>query len=225
MNLYFLLEGRRSEAMIYPSWLASIDRPFKRMMAIDDVIVSPGRSFFCFSANGYPSIVGGHLKNAISDIKKFPGYDWLIVCLDVDESTSDDRIREVEEKAKAAGLGTTATRLFVVAQSRCIESWLLGNPRLIGDAPPPYLAELRDFYDIRRLCPERMGKPRSWTNHAQFHFHYVREAFKAKHMCYTKSNPGDAATASYFASLRTRVERDPGCLPTFQRFVEFIEAI
>ena len=207
MNLYLLLEGKKSEAKIYPAWLASFERPFARMMQVDDVLGSVGRSFFCFSANGYPSIVGGILRNAVEDVVNHPGYDWLVVCLDVDESSIDQRVREVELAAASAGLGRTPTRLFVVAQARCIETWLLGNPKLIGDAPPPYVAELRDFYDVRRYCPERMGHPRSWVNHAQFHFHYAREAFKAKRMRYSKSEPGDAATMSYFSALRETLNK------------------
>lgn len=225
MNLYLLLEGKRSEAALYPAWLASLDRPFARMMAVDEVAQSSGRSFYSFSANGYPSIVGTHLRNAVSDVSNYRGYDWLLVCLDVDESTAADRIEEVERIADEAGLGRTPVRLFVVPQARCIESWLLGNPYLIGSAPPPYLAELRDFYDVRRECPECMGRPRSWANHAQFHFHYAREAFKAKNIRYTKSNPGDAATPSYFSALRARTERDKESLPTFRRFLDFIESI
>lgn len=225
MNLYLLLEGKRSEARIYPAWLAAFAMPFYRMMRVDDVLASSGRSFFSFSANGYPSIIGEHLKKAVKDVANYAGYDWLVVCLDVDESSVDQRVREVEEAAASAGLGATATQLFVVAQSRCIESWLLGNPKLIGDAPPPYLAELRDFYDVRKYCPERMGYPRNYINHAQFHFHYAREAFKAKRMRYSKSEPGDAATASYLSSLRSRVERDGDVMPTFQRFINFIDAL
>lgn len=221
MKLYFLLEGKRSEAKIYPAWLASLQRPFNRLMRVDDVHEDGARSFFSFSANGYPSIVSGHLRNAIADVRKHRGYDWLVVCLDTDEATALQRIAEVE--AAAAELEGSATRLFVVAQSRCIESWLLGNPRLIGAAPPTYLAELRDFYDVRRGCPEVMGCPRSWPNHAQFHFHYLREAFKAKHMVYSKANPGDAATRTYFDALRSRIDRDGHCMATFRRFVDFVD--
>ena len=225
MNLYLLLEGKRSEAKIYPAWLASVERPFSRLMRVDDVRNSPGRSFYTFSANGYPSIIGEHLKNAVRDVQRIPGYDWLLVCLDVDEGSADDRIREVERNANAAGLDKTPVRLFVVPQSRCIESWLLGYPRLIGAAPPPYLAELRDFYDVRQGCPEAMGRPRSWPYHSQFHFHYLKEAFKARRMVYSKNNPGDAATASFFDSLRARISANPGQLPTMRRFVDFIESL
>lgn len=225
MNLYLLLEGKRTEAKIYPSWLACIERPFARMMSVDEVVHSTGRSFFSFSANGYPSIVGHHLENAIQDLKRYPGYDWLVVCLDVDESTAADRISEVEQKATQFGLDGLPVRLFVVAQSRCIESWLLGYPKLIGAAPPSYVAELRDFYDVRQSCPEAMGMPRSWQVHAQFHAHYLKEAFKAKNVRYAKADPGHASTKSYFDALCSRVLAQPGSLPTFRRFLTFITSI
>lgn len=225
MNLYILMEGKRSEAIIYPSWLSCLERPFSRFGHVEQVVGASGRNFFPFSANGYPSIIGGHLRNAIEDVRRFPGYDWLLVCLDVDEATADERILEVEQAARAAGIDELPVRLFVVPQARTIESWLLGNPRLIGSAPPPYVAELRDFYDVRSECPEAMGHPRSWGNHAQFHFHYLREAFKAKHMRYSKTHPGDAASGSYFDAIRSRSARDADALPTFKRFLRFIESV
>lgn len=223
MKLYLLLEGKRGEAKIYPAWLASLDRPYSRIMRVDERTEAGSRSFYSFSANGYPSIVTHHLQNAIEDIKQHGGYDWLVVCLDSDEASVAQRIAEVERAA--SGLHTTPTRLFASAQGRCIESWLLGNPKLIGAAPPTYVAELRDFYDIRVNCPEAMGHPRSWSNHAQFHFHYLREVFKAKKIVYSKSNPGDAATQTYFEALVGRLDRDPKCMPSLRRFVEFVRNI
>jgi hypothetical protein len=223
VRLYLLLEGKRSEAKIYPAWLASLDNPFEGLVRVDQPIGENERAFFCFSANGYPSIITTHLPNAIADLKKYPVYDWLLVCLDVDESSAESRISEVENAAK--DLVNSRTKIFVVPQSRCIESWLLGNPKLIGAAPPPYVAELRNFYDVRRNCPECMGFPRNWSNHAQFHFHYLKEVFKAKNMTYSKSNPGDAASFSYLKALVGRVERDATAMGSFQRFLRFISSI
>lgn len=223
MNLYLLLEGRRGEAKIYPAWLESLERPYQRISRVDHVNPSETRSYYSFSAEGYPSIIGSHLINAVKDVCRIPGYHWLIVCLDVDESTVDARVAEVEDVARRAGLDSSAVRLFVCAQNRCIESWILGNMRLIGGAPPPYLAQLRDFYDVRQMCPEQMGHPRSWRNHAQFHYHYVRQAFKAKRMLYSKRNPGDVASKSYLRALQARVDSDPNALPTFRRFLRFVE--
>lgn len=225
MNLYLLLEGKRTEAAIYPAWLASLDPPFTRLRRVNEVSASARRSFFCFSANGYPSIITSHLINAVKDVQSHPGYDWLVVCLDVDESTSAVRIAEVERNARAAGIDESPVRLFVVPQARCIESWLLGYRRLIGASPPPYVAELRDFHDVRTACPEAMGHPRSWPLHAPFHFHYLREAFKARRMLYSKANPGDAATSAYFQALRSRVREYPSQMPTLRRFLEFVDSL
>ena len=225
MNLYLLMEGRRGEAKVYPAWLASLDRPYTRLMKLSDVDPRGSRSFYPFSAEGYPSIVGHHLKNAVADVVNTPRFDWLVVCLDVDESSVVARIPEVEAVATSHGLDSSSVRLFVCPQDRCLESWVLGNSKIIGAAPPPYLNELLSFYDVRASCPEKMGHPRSWANHAQFHFHYAREAFKAKRLTYSKSNPGEVATASYLEALKARMARDANCMPSLRRFLEFVEAV
>ncbi|MCP4148643.1 MAG: hypothetical protein GY757_12930 [bacterium] len=78
MNLYFLVEGRRTEAKVYPKWLEHLLPELKRVYHCDHIA---GNNYFLISGGGYPSIYH-HLKNAVHDVNAISGYDYLILCLD-----------------------------------------------------------------------------------------------------------------------------------------------
>lgn len=62
MNLYFLVEGRRTEAKVYPKWLSHLLPHFSRVERFNEV---DDKNYFLISGEGNPSILDVHLPNAI----------------------------------------------------------------------------------------------------------------------------------------------------------------
>ncbi len=74
MNLYFLVEGKRSERRLYPAWLATLLPEHRRVENVQDAAIN---NYYLISGEGYPSILGVHLPRAIKDCDSFPAYSQL----------------------------------------------------------------------------------------------------------------------------------------------------
>jgi hypothetical protein len=224
MKIYFLLEGQRTEAKIYPAWLSYLLPKLKRMKFHNEKLED--NSYFLFSANGYPSIIYNHLPNAIEDINTEGGFDYLVVSLDADESSVQERIDEVNKLLAEKNIVLKKTEIVLIIQNRCIETWLLGNSRIVKQNPiNQELIEFKQFYNVISDNPEEMGKHSDFNTHSQFHFEYLREVFRERNLSYSKANPSEATKETYLIQLINRVEKIPNHLQTFQKFLEFCEDV
>ncbi len=64
MNVYMVVEGRRTEPKVYPAWLSLLKPDFKR---VDSPKLMTGNSYYLFSACGIPAIYN-HIVNSVKDI-------------------------------------------------------------------------------------------------------------------------------------------------------------
>jgi len=218
MNAYILVEGKRCERKLYPAWLSAI-APHLQQVKDPNKIAS--NNYFLFSGEGYPSILDVHLGNAIRDIEKVGRFNFLIVALDSDEDSAAAREEAVIAAAENATPALTTATLEVVIQHRCIETWLLANRRIFVRNPENY--ELRNYiehYDARQLNPEDMPKPPEFNTHAQFHYAYLRAIFEERKISYTKTRPGEAATAAYLEQIMSRAKDCPDHIKSFSRFLD-----
>ena len=219
MNLYFLVEGRRSEARIYPSWIARIAPNLTRVHFSD---LAEENNYFLFSAEGYPSVLQTHLKNAVADIRRVGRYDCLVVILDSEEYEKEERTAETQCALERCGVGLPC-RLEIVVQHRCIETWLLANRRLIPANPTSdTLRRYLNHFNVRIEDPEAMPKMAEFSTHAHFHLAYVKAAFEERRIVYSKRSPGHAADAAFVDQLRQRVADQPGQLRSFQRLLRIL---
>lgn len=221
MNLYFLLEGRRSEPQIYAAWLPIVAPIFRRVPRYDLVTRN---SYFLFTADGYPGILTKHLPNAVRDVNAVGKYDFLVVVLDADEASVDERHSEIVKALSETPL--KGTELVMIVQNRCLESWLLGNRRIIARTPEdPILQKYVDFYDVSSLDPELMPCHPDFRTHSQFHHAYLRRAFAAKEITYSKRNPGHACEPTYIQQLINRLKREPAQLHSLRRLLSFLTTV
>ena len=152
MNLYFLVEGRRTEKKLYPAWLEILVPALTRVESLDDI---DNCNYYIFSGEGYPSLLN-HFQNAVKDYLACGKFDRMVVCLDVDDSTPEERIRVVTETSSAAGLPNS--ELTVIAQECCIETWFLGNRKAVSPTPnDTELSKWLSFYNVRQDDPEGYG--------------------------------------------------------------------
>ncbi|BAZ14439.1 hypothetical protein NIES4071_62830 [Calothrix sp. NIES-4071] len=223
MNIYFIVEGKRTERKVYPAWLAHLMPELQRVSNYNEVNKN---NYYLFSAEGYPSIIYEHLPNSIADVVENGKYDYLVVCLDAEENTVDAVKQEIYDFIRNEKISLGLTQLVIIIQNRCIETWFLGNKRIYSRQPQSQpLLDYTRYYNVAANCPELMGKYNNFNTHAQFHEAYLKELFRAKNMNYSKNNPGDVLKLYYLEQLLVRVNANEHHLPTFQDFVKFCNLI
>ncbi|MGD1808002.1 hypothetical protein ACP6PL_21565 [Dapis sp. BLCC M126] len=225
MNIYFLLEGK-TEKKIYGAWLQYLLPELTKVQHYHQV---KHNDYCLVSAYGYPSILGEYLLNAVEKIQEIDKYNYLVICLDADEETVASKKQEIEnvivEKDLRLKLGEV--ELVSIIQNRCIETWLLGNRKMFDSRKPleKPLSDYAQYYDVSVKDPELMGNYSQDYNHAQFHFSYLKEIFKAKKINYSKKNPGEAKNESYLDELKKRVALEAEHLKSFKYFIDFCQMI
>jgi len=223
MNIYFLVEGNSTEKKIYPKWLEYLIPNLIRVRYHHEV---ENNNYYLISGQGYPRILYDGLENAVDKILEIPKYDYLVICVDADEEPVEERIEYIREFIRNKQINLGKTKVEIIVQNRCIETWLLGNKRIFNSKQPLQLplSSYVNYYDVSQNNPEEMGKY-EMRNHADFHYEYLREIFRAKNTIYSKKNPNDATEKYYFEELQKRVQYQPEDLKTFQFFLEFCEKI
>ena len=224
MRIYFLVEGVSTESQVYPVWLSYLVPELKRIEYPD---IETENSYFLIDGAGFPSIIYTHLPNSIKDVNDCGNYNHLVICLDADESTVADRTAEINDFLTSTGLPISAT-LNIIVQNRCFETWLLGNRTFIRANPTgAKLLEYKQHYDVRIENPELMPNHPDCNTTSQFHYRYLREAFKERgnNLSYGKNNPSRVLTESYLNQLQRRVEAAPTHLNSLQTFFNFCTQI
>lgn len=218
MNIYILVEGSRTEPIVYPKLLEFLLPDFKRVDNYKDVV---DKNYYLFSANGFPSILDD-LQNAIDEINDFGNYDVLMVCLDQDNYS---RI-SMEDRVNSSIIRPLVNcRLEIILQNKCFETWFLGNRKIVKRHPSSEFTQYLEFFNVRTSNPEVMGKFVSYENsESQFHAHYLTKMLAERKCYYSKSNPKAICTKSYINEMVNRV-KNTADLDTFRKFVNLCESI
>jgi hypothetical protein len=222
MNLYFILEGEETELQVYPKWINFILPNYTQVFLEKDV---KENNFYVFSGGGIPSIYN-HTINAIKDINVNPVFDKLIVCLDGDEIGVEGRINEAKEKIAQSGvILNSGCSIDFVIQNICIETWFLGNRKIVKKIPEGLLLkEFVEHYNVTINDPEGLEKIERFKNKAHFHYSYFREILKEHTLSYKKSNPKIVLEKSFFEELEKRIN-DTEHLSTFKNFLVLLYEI
>lgn len=198
MNIYALVEGKRTEKVIYRSWLTSCLSGMQLADRIEDLT---GNHLFIVSGGGYPCILN-RIHAAIEDAIAHGDVDCLLICVDSEEQSYQERYDEILAWVRK---GRAFDRIEIIVQHCCIETWLLGNSHIVKRNPGDEI--LRNFlriHDVRTEDPESSPLADNFTTRAQFHEQYLRSIFRERHQVYTKCDPGEACKPYYLAELVRR---------------------
>lgn len=206
---------------VYPAYLSHMLPELTRVM---HPFETEKNSYYIASGFGYPNILS-HIENCVKDMNKYPVYDYLVVCLDTDEESVANRIREIELLLNKRGLWPDHGAIKIINQRKCIETWFLGSSlhkeSLKNPAVAPYIKE----YDVLRKDPELMDRPDRYPGSiGDYHCHYLIKLFEAVGKVYTKRNPYVVCSKIFLDTLIERVETTPH-LKTFHNFIDFCEKI
>lgn len=222
MNLYFILEGEKTEVLLYPKWIGYLRPDLKQVDFEKDVVEN---NFYIFSGGGIPSIYK-HTVNAIRNINDNPVFDKLIVCLDGEEIGVDARIAEIEEYIEKSGVKLNdKCEIEFIIQNVCIESWFLGNRKIVKRIPENLrLRELIQYYNVVENDPELMDRMDGFRNKAHFHFSYFREILKEHRLTYSKARPKVVLEETFLNELISRTEETVH-IPTLKSLFELLAKI
>ena len=218
MNLYVVVEGRRSEKRIYGTWLPLL---FPGHARIEDPESAAGSHFYLVSGGGYPNYKR-IISQAVLDIARMvPRYQHLMVCVDAEDATVDERRAELEPCLKGCPIGAT-----VIVQDCCIETWLLGNRRLVPEVPKSTnFSAFKAHFDVRSSDPERMAAPAEHAgSRAAWHAAYLRAAVADRDLSTTKKHPGEAGGPAALDQLQRRVS-ETGHLRSLARLLALPDAL
>lgn len=224
MNIYFLVEGKQTEKKVYPQWLSIILPEIKQVNFFADV---DKLNYKLFTGNGFPHLLHNHLRASIEDVNSAGNHDYFVICLDSDDFTVKERIDEILEFMLENNLKLLPqTKLKIIVQQKCIESWLLGNRKIFKANPQDQgLIDAIKFYDVSRNDPELMEKPNEYIGSiADFHFGYLRKILQERNISYTKRFPRDVTEEHYLKELIIRSE-ETDHLQTFRHFIEFCKEL
>ncbi len=219
MNIYFLVEGRRTEVKVYPAWLSFLLPKLKRT---SNAYLVERNNYYLISGYGFPSLLHNHLRNSVEEINDIGKFDYLVICLDADEVTVQERIDEIKQFVKKENINLNSnTKLEIVVQNRCIETWFLGNPKVYKRNPDnELLREFNDFYNVSLNDPELMGKFEGFETHSVFHEVYLSEMLSERNIQYSKKNPRAVIEPNYLNEIIKRAS-NTNHIQTFKKFLDF----
>lgn len=225
MNAYIIVEGDRTESIVYPEWLKIIA---PELIRIDNVLDFKDSNYYLFSAGGIPSIYR-HVANAAKDINGINKagqvhIDYLIVCIDTEEESREYIERRISEVFEDSGVTEMSFSLHVFEQRVSMESWFLGNQRVFKSNPEDEtLLRYISHYNVREQDPELMENidEEDFSTNAQFHHSYLKKLFKERRMTYSKSNPKEVCKESYLNQLISRYS-STGHIATFGQWYNFV---
>lgn len=224
MNIYFLVEGKRTEMKVYPKWLSLLIPELTRVDSHEHVT---NNNYYIFSGNGYPSLLHNHLRNSIDDVNDVGQYDYFVICLDSDEQSIADCEKEILDFIAAEGIILNPiTKLVIIVQNKCLESWFLGNTKIFKKNPSSsFLRDCVMHYNVKKEDPELMLKPANFDESTSvFHASYLQELLAERGVNYTKKNP-QAVTEKYYLEeliIRSNKTRHISSFMFFINFCSFL---
>jgi len=214
VNIYVAVEGV-AEKKVYAKWIPLVNPSLSHARVITDVDVN---RYFIVSGGGYPGYFET-IEDAIEDLRSLPQFNRLVIAIDSENMSADDKRREVVEFVEAYG---PPPDYRVVVQHFCLETWGLGNRRIVSRQPEN--ADLRlclAMFDVSVEDPELLpALPSESLNRAQFAEKYLRLLFQEKFsgLGYSKNNPRALSHNTYFRRVRERLE-DTGHIASFDSFL------
>ena len=224
MNVYFLVEGKRTERKVYPKWLSMLLPNLKFVNFFQDVV---SNNYKIFSGDGFPHLLHKHLRASIEDVNEDGNYDYLVICLDSDDCTVDERITEVNDFLIENNIELNDNIEFrIIVQQKCIETWMLGNRNIFKNNPTDTeLVKAINFYDVSENDPETMEKPDLFAGStSDFHYYYLKGMLSERNISYTKKNPRDVIEKHYLDGLIKR-SQETNHIKTFTNFLELCEEL
>lgn len=223
MSLYVLVEGK-TEGVVYPQWLSYLLSSFDRISVPSDAVE---RNYYLISCGGYPGILDNFLKNSIGDVNESANFTHLVVVIDSDDLSAEEKTKEVYDYILENEIELINCKLVVIAQTVCMETWFLGNRKIYSrNSQDVDCSRFANHFDVSRNDPEEMQKYSDYKGtNADFHFSYLKKMLREKNIRYSKSRPQGVGEKHYVDELQKRVRGGDGSLKSLGYFFDFIDEL
>ncbi len=223
MNFYFLVEGKKTEPQIYPKWLKHLTPFLSQVNFADEATIN---NYYVISGKGSPRILNVELSNAVLEINALGNYDYLVLVIDADDMSEQEKIAEIQQFIADNNIALNSNcQLHIVAQKCCIETWFLGNTIVYSRNASPDFIKHSQFYDVSKQDPELMLKPNEFNESVSiYHECYLRAMLKERTINYSKQKPNDVGESHYLEQLQKRVS-ETNHLSSLRNFFSFFETI
>ena len=215
MNIYIVVEGT-GEKILYPKWIKYINPSLRLVDSIEDV---KKNNFIIFSGRGYPNYKET-IKNGAQDVNDNKLFDLLVVSVDSEDMSYDEKYNEIKEFIEGLNLNIDYK---IIIQNFCLETWALGNRIIVPRNPNSELIrEYLNFYDVLTNDPENLPYyPKEKLNRAQFAFKYLKTILndRYRNLSYMKNNPRILTDRKFFNRIKSRYS-DTNQIISFKSFLD-----
>lgn len=214
MNIYVVVEGEIGEKLVYQEWISVVNPQLSYVSRIGEI---QKNNFSILAGLGYPQYFKV-IENAIQDVKNHGNIDRLVVAVDAEEMTFEEKYDEV--RLFLDNLNPSVP-VSIIVQNFCLETWALGNIKVVKKSPKSIkLREYKNLYNVRELDPE--GLPR-YDNLSRIRFAelYLRVALNERYrnLTYKKGKPDALMHPKYFQEIKNRFE-STNHIKSFKGFLE-----
>lgn len=201
MNIYIVTEGEVGEVLVYQHWVPLVN---PQLTYVNHISLISKNNFSIIAGGGYPNYFEV-VEHAVEDVCNHSNIDRLVVAVDSEDISFADKYDEISQFI--LGLHCTAD-IKIVVQHFCLETWALGNNKIIRDNPQcEVLRRYKKIFNVKNLDPELLPANKNENlNRSQFAEKYLRRALNDKYrrLTYTKANPQVLLHDKYFIRVKER---------------------
>ena len=128
MNYYIVVEGEIGEKYLYQSWIPLVNPKLKY---VDHISMIVENNFSIISGGGFPNYFDV-IESAIEDVNFYNRIDKLVIAIDSEELSYSDKLDEMTEYLSKF---KCEAETKIIIQHFCLETWALGNRRIIRPNP------------------------------------------------------------------------------------------
>jgi len=216
MNIHIVTEGNVGEKKVYRHWIPLVNPELTYVNHIGDIL---NNNFSIISGEGFPHYLD-IIDNAIDDVNDMPHIDGLVIAVDSEEMSYEEKYDEIYQHTKKK---ICRAEMRIIIQHFCLETWALGNRIMMSTRIKN--EQLRTYvrlFNVRINNPELLpSNHQENMNRAQFAMKYLKLALneKYKQLTYSKSNPGALLNNKYFTRVKERLEQTHH-IQCFQTFLD-----
>lgn len=226
MNIYLVVEGEKTETLVYDKWIGYTNDSLRVVRSISDVSVN---CVYMIAGNGWPSYLD-IIKRAVEDVCSKTDahglqlFSRLVVAVDTETVTVEERTAEIDAVVAEALTGSHRTfDLHVVAQHFCIEVWFLGNRDLLRGSERRLSRQDIEHYDVSLRDPELLDVPGDFSHltNARYAKRYLKNLVRDRYpqLTYSSRNPGPVLDKRYYKFVVSRFN-DMAHIQSFEAFIK-----
>nr|MBN1228880.1 hypothetical protein [Anaerolineae bacterium] len=213
MNIYVVVEGV-TEQKVYKHWIPLINPRLTLKNYIDEI---KNDDCYLITGGGYPRYFTV-IENAISDVNSHTNFDRLVISIDSEEMSRDEKYEEIQSHLVQF---PCRVPVKIVVQHFCFETWALGNRKIIRrNSQSSRLRTYQRFFNVGSQDPEQLPAIEDLSR-AQFAKKYLIAALndKYRNLTYSKSQPKALLHSKYLEQLQIRLDQT-GHIQSFESFLK-----